>query len=152
MPTASPDSVVAGLGTSVGDGIIVYQIARASDNGLARIEIGRSRFRHAASPSLLYNALPSLNYVAVVEIPLYIDMRAIMGLSRYGSDDDDDASDPRRMYCFNWVPEARPPNIIYAHLSSPAPCGAFFSDFLLSISPDFYRLLSIFLKINFLFD
>ena len=95
------------LGASLGVGIVVYQIGQsATGQGLARIEIGRSKFRYASSPSFLHSVLPSPKTLVIVEFPLYYNMSAVMGLSRYDSDDDDE-SDLRRMYLFDWKPEVR---------------------------------------------
>ena len=57
------------LGLSFGSGIIVYQIAKSGD-GLARIEIGRSKFRHTARPSYMPSLALSIKYAVAVETPL----------------------------------------------------------------------------------
>ena len=92
------------LGISLGVGIIVCQIGQSANGGLARIEIGRTSFRNASNPSFLHSPISSLNYLVVVEYPLYYNMSAVMGLSPYGSDDDDE-SDMRHMYMLDWKPE-----------------------------------------------
>ena len=84
------------LGTNIGEGIIIYQIA-CVDDGISRIEIGRSKFRYKSSPSFLYSALASLRFIAFFEVPLYYDISRTLGFAAFESDDDDD-SDPRRFY------------------------------------------------------
>ena len=106
----------AAQGTSVGSGVVVYQIARVAD-GLARIELGRSKFRHSSSPSFLYGALSSLRWLAIVEIPLFINMGAVMGLSQYDSDGDDE-TDTRKVYCMDWKPEVSGLHNIRANVST----------------------------------
>ena len=106
----------AALGTSVGSGVVVYQIARVAD-GLARMELGRSKFRHSSSPSFLYGALSSLRWLAIVEIPLFINMGAVMGLSQYDSDGDDE-TDTRKVYCMDWKPEVSGLHNIRANVST----------------------------------
>ena len=102
----SPWPLLAVLGTSLGVGIVVYQIAQSSNGGFARIEIGRSKFRYAANPSFLHSVLPSLKSLVFVECPLYYNMSAVMGLSHFDSDDDDE-SDMRSLYMLDWKPEVR---------------------------------------------
>ena len=103
-----PWPLLAVLGTSLGVGIVVYQIGQsATGQGLARIEIGRSKFRYASSPSFLHSVLPSPKTLVIVEFPLYYNMSAVMGLSRFDSDDDDE-SNMRSFYMMDWKPEARP--------------------------------------------
>ena len=92
------------LGTSVGDGIVVYTIAQ-SELGLSRSVIGRSTFLHAASPSFLNGAMASLNYIVVVEQPLFFDLKKMMGLVPYDSDDDDESTNAHTSYCLDWRPQ-----------------------------------------------
>ena len=106
-PPFPPRPVLAVLGTSLGVGIVVYQIGKsATERGLARIEIGRSQFRCAANPTFLHSVLPSLKNLVIMEFPLYYNMSAVMGLSRFDSDDDDE-SNMRSLYMLDWKPEAR---------------------------------------------
>ena len=91
------------IGMSLGEGIIVYKIVK-SGMGLARVEIGRTRFRYAASPSYLPCLAATPRFIAVPEFPLYINMKSVMGLTRFDSDDDDDTNN-RCFYLFSWRPE-----------------------------------------------
>ena len=93
------------VGTAINGGrLIVCQIAKA-ERGLARIELGRSQFRHASRPSFLPYVASSLSYLVVPEAPLYVNLSALMGLARFDSDDDDESSF-RQVYSFNWRPQA----------------------------------------------
>ena len=92
------------LGASIGRGLITYQLAR-SEKGLSRIEVGRSSFRYASSPSFAPAIGSSLRYFFISEAPLYVNMPILMGMQRFNSDDDDEA-DMGRIYTFNWKPEA----------------------------------------------
>ena len=93
------------LGLSFGSGIVVYQIAKAAGSGLARIEIGRSRLRHLAAPSFIPAVALSLKYIFVLETPLSFNMKAMLGLTTYDSDDDVDSSTNRDYYCLRWNPD-----------------------------------------------
>ena len=52
-PLFPPSFHHAVIGLSFGSGIIVYQIAKSGDDGLARIEIGRSRYVIGARPTMM---------------------------------------------------------------------------------------------------
>jgi len=84
----------------------VYQIAKSGDV-LSRVEIGRSKFRHAASPSYIPCLTLSLKYIFVLETPLFFNMKAMLGLDTYDSDDDAYDPDARNYYCMRWAPEVR---------------------------------------------
>ena len=53
------------------------------------------RYRHGAT----------FRYIAVPEFPLYINMSAVMGLTHFNSDDDEDEPGCRSYYLFSWKPE-----------------------------------------------
>ena len=93
------------LGASIGRGLIVYQLARSSQKGLTRIEMGRSTFKHASSPSFIPLVASSLRYFFILESPLEVNISRLMGLERYDSDDDDEG-DMRNVYTFAWKPQA----------------------------------------------
>ena len=93
------------VGISIGDGIVVCQLAK-SDRGMARIELGRSTFRRASSPSYLPYVVSSLSYLVVPEPPLEANLSAMVGLARYDSDNDDE-SNLSQIYSFDWKPQAR---------------------------------------------
>ena len=94
------------VGTSLGNGIIICQFAK-SDGGLARIELGRSQFRHASSPSFIPYVMSSLSYLVMPEPPLYVNLANIMGLTHFDSDDDDE-SNLNQIYRFKWRQQASP--------------------------------------------
>ena len=93
------------LGASIGHGLIVYQLARSSQQGLSRIEMGRSTFKHASSPAFIPSVASSLRYFFILEAPLEVNISRLMGLQRYDSDDDDEG-DMRNVYTFAWKPQA----------------------------------------------
>ena len=95
------------VGLSFGCGIIVYQIGKSGDDGLARIEVGRSRFRHAASPSYIPSLALSPKFAFVLETPLSFNTTAMLGLSIFDSDDDVDAAGDTDYYCLKWAPSVR---------------------------------------------
>ena len=69
------------LGATIGEGLIIFRIVK-SDVGLARIEIGRSSFRHAASPPFLPCLASSLRYLVAPEFPLCVNVPRLMGLQQ----------------------------------------------------------------------
>ena len=102
---ALPDAV---LGMSFGSGLIVYQIAPAAAGGLlARIEIGRTSFRHIASPSCVSSLLLSPRHIFILESPLSFNLNCLLGLASYDSDDDVATPNCRNYYCLQWDPEVR---------------------------------------------
>ena len=82
-----------------------------------------SRFRHTSTPSVLTNALSSLRYLVVVEIPLFVNISALLGLARYDSDGDDE-SDDRKVYFMDWRPEVLPFSHTPTHPETLATCRA----------------------------
>ena len=98
------------MGTSFGVGIIIYTITSAPGGGLMRIEVGRSTFRYPANPSLLPCFSTSARYIVIPEAPFYVNMSALMGITRY-----DSGAGCRPARC---LPPSR------AHASSPPPFRA----------------------------
>ena len=105
-PSLFCPATFSALGTSLGDGIVVYQIAQSDKGLLTRIELGRSKMHRATSPSCLNTPLASLQFLVVIEPPLYVNLSMGMSLARFDSDNDDEGDD-RRFYFMDWRPEVR---------------------------------------------
>ena len=55
----------------------------------------------------MISAQSSLKFLVVVEVPLYFNMSALMGLTRYDSEDDDEDTSLRKFHFLDWRPEVR---------------------------------------------
>ena len=97
--------------------MVIFKIIQ-SDGGLARLELGRSRYRYPTSPSYIPTIAFSLHYMIIPEMPLYFNLSTAMGLMRFDSDDDDEG-DLKNLYVFNWRPQAR----ALAIPPTPSLCG-----------------------------
>ena len=93
------------VGISVGSGFVVYKFVARPDGTLARVEVGRSRFTYNVRPAYASCLAISRAYFVFPEAPLYVDMLAVMGVSAYNSDDDEERSNV--YYCLHWRPKAR---------------------------------------------
>lgn len=107
------------IGTSVGLGIIVYQFIVSERGLLKRMEVGRSQFRSSASPSVLPYVAASLRHFFIFEAPLYVNVSAMMGLTRFDSEDDDEG-DMSHIYALKWLSQAR--GFPLASLLQKQPC------------------------------
>ena len=65
-------------GIMIPGGIVVFRVVK-TDTGLARIELGRSSFRHDTRPTCTTALGTSLKYIVIPECPLYFNLNRTMG-------------------------------------------------------------------------
>ena len=95
------------LGASIGHGLIIYQVGRSGKGqGLARIEMGRSKFRFSSSPPYIPVVASSLHYFFILEAPFSVRLSALLGFTRFDSDEDDE-TEVNHVYTFDWKPQVR---------------------------------------------
>ena len=101
-----PVFIEAVVGSSFGGGISVFKVVKC-DAGLARVVLGRSVLRTSVSLPYVIIFACSLNHFVVPEIPMYANMNAIVGLTRYDSDDDDEDVNRCDTYVTCFEPQVR---------------------------------------------
>ena len=110
VPIPDPFLRPSAIGMSVGAGIITYRLAQTPGGELARIEVGRSPFRNAGSPSYITCFGVSSSYVVIPEPPLKCEMMTILGVTAFGSDDDEESTESSKrdkIYSFTWHSKVR---------------------------------------------